>query len=89
MAEHGIQNAHDLHRRSGGAIPVTTAYRIVGNDGRLDGRLSALLEALCEVFGVEPCDLLQREPGGKPSRKVTGAPNGRRKPTVKAGRRAP
>lgn len=66
MAEHGIENAHDLSKRSGGRIPITTAYRIVRNQGQLDKRLSALLEGLCEVFDVEPCELLARE---KPKRR--------------------
>lgn len=59
MAEHGITNAHDLAKQSG--IPIATAYRLVGNEGRLDKRLSAVLEALCVVFKVEPCELLERD----------------------------
>lgn len=63
MAAHGIANAHDLHVQSGNRIPITTAYRIVANEGQLDRRLSGLLEALCDVFEVAPCDLLEREAG--------------------------
>jgi DNA-binding Xre family transcriptional regulator len=68
MAEHGIENAHDLAKRSG--LPMATAYRLVGNDGRLDRRLSAQLEALCDVFGVEPCELLTRDKAPAPRRKA-------------------
>ncbi len=65
MDSHGITNAHELATRSGGRIPVTTAYRLLANGGRLDKRLSGLLEGLCEVFGVEPCELLERESSPK------------------------
>lgn len=70
MAAHGIENAHDLAKRSGGRIPITTAYRIVGNEGQLDRRLAGLLEALCDVFDVEPCELLEREGAPTKARKT-------------------
>lgn len=62
MTRDGIANAHDLAKRSGGRIPITTAYRLVSHGGRLDKRLAGLLEALCDLFKVEPGELLQREP---------------------------
>lgn len=84
MAEHGITNAHDLAKRSG--IPMATAYRLVGNEGRLDKRLSAVLEALCDVFKVEPCQLLKRDTPDTRRRPKARKPATQKRPPRRSGR---
>lgn len=54
-----------LHKLSGGRISLSTAYRL----NRLKGRLKMfdrdLLDALCDVLGVGPSDLFEREKRSK------------------------
>jgi DNA-binding Xre family transcriptional regulator len=78
MAEHGIENAHALAKASG--LKITTAYRLVENGGKLDKRLSGLLEALCTAFAVEPCELLERDT--PPAARKKRAPRGKRTGTT-------
>jgi DNA-binding Xre family transcriptional regulator len=58
--------AYRLAQEIGLTIPAT--YRLVASEeiGRVDART---LEALCEVFGVEPGELIERVPDKKPARK--------------------
>jgi hypothetical protein len=58
LQEHGM-TAYELHKRSAGSISLAGAYRLARGDFRtVSGRV---LEALCEVFGIEdPGPLLAR-----------------------------
>jgi DNA-binding Xre family transcriptional regulator len=53
--------AYAVAKASGGRIDVSTIYRLTRNKGRVKLFNAELLEALCEVFGVEPGKLLERE----------------------------
>jgi hypothetical protein len=46
-------------------ISLSTIYRLNRNEGRVANFDGELLEALCDVFGVEPGRLLEREGVGK------------------------
>jgi DNA-binding Xre family transcriptional regulator len=61
MAERGVRTAYALAKASRGAIPITTAARLVEANGRPKRIDLATLDALCDVFGVGPGDLLERE----------------------------
>ena len=50
-----------LAKRSGGRISLSAAYRYVRMRGRVKSFDAEVLEALCDVLGVEPGDLLERE----------------------------
>jgi len=61
MEEHGLKNAYQLAKASGGRIPMTSAYRLVESKGR-PGRIDLdTLQALCDVFDCDPGELLERE----------------------------
>ena len=51
-----------LAKRSGGRISMSTAYRLLDNDGRLETFSAALLEGLLDVFEVDIAELLERVP---------------------------
>lgn len=53
---------YELAKRAGGRISMSTAYRIVRADGRVQNFDADFLEALCDVFGVGVAELLEREP---------------------------
>lgn len=53
--------AYAVSRRSGGRISMSTAYRLARLKGRVHNFNADMLEALCDVFGVEPGDLLERD----------------------------
>jgi DNA-binding Xre family transcriptional regulator len=48
-------------KASGGRISPSTIYRLTRSKGRVQNFDGELLEALCDVLGVEPGALLQRE----------------------------
>lgn len=50
-------------KASGGRISPSTIYRLTRHRGRVQNFDGELLEALCDVLGVEPGALLQREGG--------------------------
>ena len=60
-----------LAKASRGRISMSTAYRLVDLKGHLDSFDAEMLEALCDVLGVEPGDLLPRVHGAPPG-KVAG-----------------
>jgi len=62
LAEHGL-TPYALSRRSDGRISMSTAYRLRENEGQLETFSGELLEALCDVFNVEPGELLERDSG--------------------------
>jgi DNA-binding Xre family transcriptional regulator len=52
-------------RDSDGRVSLSTAYRLKRRNGKLETYSSDLLEALCDVFGVDPGELLERTKRGK------------------------
>ena len=57
--------ADAVAKASGDRISLSTIYRLNRNRGRVASFDGELLEALCDVFGVEPGKLLEREGHGK------------------------
>jgi DNA-binding Xre family transcriptional regulator len=66
LEERGL-TAYEVAQRSEGRIDESTLYRLVRKQGRVERLSTPLLEALCDVLGVEPGELLEREPE-KPKR---------------------
>ena len=54
-------SAYKLAKASAGRISMSAAYRLVAAEGRLQLFDASLLDALCDVLGVEPTELLQRD----------------------------
>ena len=50
-----------LHKQSDGRVSLSTAYRLTRNRGRVANFDAELLEALCDVLGVEPGELFERD----------------------------
>lgn len=50
-----------LAKKSEGRISLSVAYRLIRRKGAARYFDSELLEALCDVLGVKPGDLLERE----------------------------
>lgn len=50
-----------LSRESGGRISMSTVYRLKRERGKLDTYRGAILEALCDVLGVTPGELFERD----------------------------
>jgi DNA-binding Xre family transcriptional regulator len=78
LAEHGM-TAYGLHKASGGRISLSGAYRLAQGEFR---EVSAeMLDALCEVFGInDPGPLLVREKGARRERGTgASASRGKRK----------
>jgi DNA-binding Xre family transcriptional regulator len=71
MREHKPPHtAYAVAKASAGRISLTTIYRLNRSRGRTANFDAGLLEALCDVFGVPPGDLLEREPApARPARK--------------------
>jgi DNA-binding Xre family transcriptional regulator len=61
LAKRGL-TAYALSKASDGRISMTTAYRLRDTDGELDTFNSEMLEALCDVLGVEIKELIERVP---------------------------
>lgn len=70
MAAHKppLKTAYQLSKATNGRISMTNAYRLVDAEGKPDRIELDTLEALCDVFGVGPGDLLEQE-SPKPTRK--------------------
>lgn len=60
LEEHDL-TPYSLSKRSGGRISLSTAYRLARIRGHLKLFQADLLEVLCEVLGVEPGELLERD----------------------------
>lgn len=60
LEERGL-TAYEVAQRSGGRIDPSTLYRLIRQRGRVERLSTPLLEALCDVLGVSPGDLLERE----------------------------
>ncbi len=48
-------------KRSGGRVSLSTVYRLVERQGRLQTYSSDLLDTLCDVLEVEPGELFERD----------------------------
>lgn len=70
MAAHQppLKTAYQLSKASAGRISMTNAYRLVESAGKPDRIEMDTLEALCDVFGVGPGELLEQE-HHKPAKK--------------------
>jgi DNA-binding Xre family transcriptional regulator len=88
MNAKGITNAHELAAASDGRISITSAYRLVKARGKLE-RMGPLLEALCDVLGVEASELLEREnvPTVAPHKPATKRTSKAATPAKKAARK--
>lgn len=63
LEEHGI-TAYELSKRSAGRISMNMAYRLARGDFR--AVTPAVLDALCEVFGIDdPGPLFERDTPAK------------------------
>lgn len=51
-----------LSRETAGRISMTTAYRLAESGGAFEKVTAELLEELCDVFGVTPGELFERDP---------------------------
>lgn len=60
MDQRGM-TAYQVAKASSGRISMSTAYRVARLKGRLETFDADLLEGLCEVFKVEPGELLERD----------------------------
>lgn len=49
-----------LAKASAGRISMSTAYRVVQKKGRLANFDAEMLDAICDVLGVKPAELLER-----------------------------
>lgn len=77
LAEHKPPlTPYGVAKASKGRISLTTIYRLNRNRGRVAGFDGELLEALCDVLGVSPAALLERESHGKPARRKRGTARG-------------
>ena len=54
--------AYALVEASGRRIDMSTAYRLLRNNGRVQAFSADLLDALCDVLDVEVGELLEHEP---------------------------
>jgi hypothetical protein len=79
--------AYAIAKRSSGRISISTAYRLVEMEGRLETFGADILEALCDVLAVEPDALFERNGEGRATgtAAVTAARNGRPAAKRKAG----
>lgn len=69
LEERGL-TAYAVAQQSGGRIEQSGLYRLMRKRGKVRYIDADLMEALCDVLGVEPGDLLERE--GK-RRRLRGA----------------
>ena len=60
-------SAYALVQASDGRIDMTTAYRVLQQDGRLRFFSGELLDALLDVLGVTLTELLEPEPSNRNS----------------------
>lgn len=67
LEERGLTACH-LAKNSGGRISLSAAYRYVRLRGRVKSFDGDLLATMCDVVGVEPGQLLERDGAGKRKR---------------------
>lgn len=56
---------YKLARLSEGRISLSTLYRIIRADGQAPTFESKLLDAICDILGAQPAELMERD-GEKP-----------------------
>jgi DNA-binding Xre family transcriptional regulator len=61
LLEKHAMTPYALSKRSGGRVSLSTAYRLNRSRGKVATFDGELLEALCDVFGVGPGEVLERE----------------------------
>lgn len=64
LEERGL-TAYEVSKRSAGRINPSTLYRLTRARGKVDLFSAEVLEALCDVLGVGPGELLEREAPAK------------------------
>lgn len=57
----GDLTPYEVAKRSDGRIVVQSLYRLVRQEGRVRMMDAGLIDALCDVLGLEPGDLIVRE----------------------------
>ena len=62
LEERGL-TAYEVARRSHGRIDASALYRLVRQRGRVTRFSSELIDALCDVLGVSPGELMSRSRG--------------------------
>jgi transcriptional regulator with XRE-family HTH domain len=60
LTAHGV-TPYALAKRSGGRVSLSTVYRLVERRGHLQTYSSDLLDTLCDVLGVDPGELFERD----------------------------
>lgn len=65
LLEEREMTPYALAKASRGRISMSTAYRLARLRGRVETFDVGVLEALCDVLGVEPGELLEREAKAK------------------------
>ena len=65
LLEQRKMTGYALSKESAGRISLSAAYRLLRLRGKLKMFDAEILEALCEVFKVEPGELLERAPKKK------------------------
>lgn len=85
MESKGLPTAYALERYSKGALPITTATRLVKAGWRLKRIDMETLDALCDVFNVGPGELLERD-AKRPTATSSGQPARPKRPRAKASR---
>ncbi len=71
LEERGM-TAYALAKESHGRISTRQAYRLANDEGRFEFISGAILEALCDVFGVTPGDLFERAPAKRRTKRRKG-----------------
>jgi DNA-binding Xre family transcriptional regulator len=65
---------YEVAMRSRKRITLTKVYRLKKGRGKLPTYDAKMLDALCDIFGVEPSELLERERPRKKAAARTPAP---------------
>lgn len=68
FTETGV-NPYRLSRDSNKRISLSTAYRLKRVGGKLHTYKSDMLDAICDVMGVSPAEIWEREPAPPAVRK--------------------
>jgi DNA-binding Xre family transcriptional regulator len=61
MQARGMRNAYSLMKASKGALTITTAVRLVDANGKPKRVDFTTLDTLCDIFGIGPGELLERD----------------------------
>ena len=80
--------AYAIAKRSTGRISISTAYRLVEMEGRLETFGADILDALCDVLAVEPDALFERNGDGRATGDGGGEGHGDRRADWQAGGQA-